>query len=276
MKRLQITVPATIDGLGPGAGIAGLALTLVDTVQVEIDSEREEIDGPDLMIDAYRAWRAEGLPGARFTLEPGIPEGYGLGEGTARIVAGLAAAVAATETRDARQEVFRLALQHGACAARLAACVMGGLVTTLRQGDTMSAIHVADHLSMDVALFLLDERPALPPVPPHPARLAYLLTALLWGRWDWIGPAMRMDALPKPIDSVLAAARDAGAYGAAATGSTLIALAPLHAGEKVAATMNERARDVGLPGRSIVSAVRLPGVEIKTLEQPQSDSPQST
>jgi hypothetical protein len=40
--------------------------------------------------------------------------------------------------------------------------------------------------------------------------------------------------------------------------------------------MNERARDVGLPGRSIVSAVRLPGVEIKTLEQPQSDSPQST
>lgn len=267
MKRFRITVPATIDGLGPGTGILGLALALHDMVEVEIGDEPGEITGEESICRAYETWQAEALPSARFTLQTCIPEGYGLGEKTARIVAGLAAAVAATEAKDARRQVFRLALGVGAGPAQLAACVMGGVTTSLHEGDEILGLHVADHLSMGIALFLPDEPFDVAQPTVDPARLSYFLTALMWGRWDWLGPAMRLDSSPASIASVLGAARATGAYACGLTPGALFALTGFGRGEAVAAAMEERARAAGLSGRGLATEVSETGAQVKRTDQ---------
>lgn len=266
MKRFRITLPATIDGLGAGTGILGLALALHDTVEVEIGEEPGEITGEESICRAYETWQAEALPSARFTLQRCIPERYGLGEKTARIVAGLAAVVAATEAKDARRQVFRLALGEGAAPAQLAACVMGGVTTALHEGDEILGLHVADHLSMEIALFLPDDPldVALPAA--DPARLSYFLTALMWGRWDWLGPAMRPDSMPATLDPVLGAARETGAYASGLTSGALFALTPFGQGEAVAAAMEERGRAAGLGGRGLATEVSETGVQVKRID----------
>jgi len=69
------------------------------------------------------------------------------------------------------------------------------------------------------------------------------------------------------VQAVLAAARETGAYGAAPVyaGPALFALTPHGQGEVVAQAMGESAQKADLPGKSLSTTVREPGVEIKKL-----------
>jgi homoserine kinase len=200
-------------------------------------------------------------------------------------VAGLAAATKAANAENARSQALSLAARLEGHADNVAAAMYGGLVTTFVDGDSVHALHVANHLSLGIALFVPQEplrtdetRAGLPQSVPMAdavfdlGRLAYLTTALIWGRWELIGPAMQ-DRLHQPyrgrllpsLDAVIAAAREDGAYGAALSGGgpTVIALGPMAEAEHFAAAMETRAEKCGWVGKSVVTQVRHLGVQIK-------------
>ncbi len=298
MKRFHITVPATSANLGPGFDTLGLALDLAASLEVQVDPTRDRValtnalDGADpennLVVRAYREWgRREGvsLPGAQLSLSSEIPVGKGLGSSAACIVAGLAAAAAATESKHARERLLRYGTGMEGHPDNIAAAVMGGMTVAFQQDGEVRALPVANHLSMAIALFLPDEplftqeaRALIPlRVPLEDAiydlgRLGYLITALLWGRWDLIGPAMedrlhqpyRADVIPA-LPAVMTAAREAGAFGAALSGGgpSVIALCPRGAEEGIAEAMCRRAAECGWQGTALLTRVRESGLSVR-------------
>jgi homoserine kinase len=241
----------------------------------------------NLLCRGYRRWAEGGegeLPGARFKLESRIPVGKGFGSSAAAIVAGLAAAAKAAEVKQPRERILRLASQMEGHADNAVAATLGGMTTAFCDGDEVHALHVANHLSLGVALFVPDDelptveaRQALPDTVPYRdavfdlGRLSYLTTALIWGYWDRIGAAMQ-DRLHQPyrtqlipeLDSVIASAREAGAYGAALSGGgpSVIALGPANEADRFAQAMEERAHACDWGGKSIVTRVRHLGVQV--------------
>jgi len=317
MKRLQIEVPATSANLGPGFDTIALALDITNTVSVELDPESEdvvlcEIGGEvrfsadphdNLLCRAYRAWgqdSARDLPGARFTIESRIPIERGLGSSAACIVAGLAAAAFATEDKDARERMLRLAAGLEGHADNVTAGILGGVTAAFQDGETVHALHVANHLALGIALFIPSNplqttkaRAALPAEVPmehavfNLGRVAYLTTALVWGRWDRIGPAMQ-DRLHQPyrgrilpgLDRVIGSAIEAGAYGASLSGGgpSIIALGRKEEAARFASAMKDCARELDWEGESRVTGVRAEGVsvkEVKPEESPAEEQPGS-
>lgn len=304
MTGALIEVPATSANLGPGFDSLGLALDIVDTVTAEYDAAGGETvlhapDAPDidprdnLLCRAYSAWGTDTgkeLPAARFTLERRIPVARGFGSSAAAIVAGLAAARHAAGVKDDLERELRLAAAIEGHADNTTAALLGGLTVALRDGEGVRALHVANHFSFGVALFVpqaplrtAEARAALPATVPHGdaafnlGRVAYLVTALLWGRWEEIGVAMD-DRLHQPyraglipaLSAVLDAAREAGAYGAALSGGgpSVIALCPRESTGAIAGAMEARAGEEGWPGEAIVTAVRHLGVTVKPVTSP--------
>lgn len=306
MKRFQITVPATSANLGPGFDSLGLALDLAmhldaevlpSTDAVTLINPAEAVDPHDnLVVHAYREWgRREGveLPGARLSLTSEIPVARGLGSSAACILAGLSAAASAMETKDARRRVLNYATDMEGHPDNVAAALMGGLTVAFRQEGEAKALHVANHLAMGIAFFLPDdtllteEARALIPrrVPLDDAiydlgRLGYLITALLWGRWDLIGPAMddrlhqpyRAEVIPA-LPAVIEGAREAGAYGAALSGGgpAVIALCPRGEEEGIAEAMRRMAAERDWTGNALVTRVREMGLTVR--EQKEEAAP---
>jgi homoserine kinase len=306
MKRLRIEVPGSSANLGPGFDAFGLALDIVDTIHVELEDGgatscqaaeiRPDIEGHgNLLCQAYHAWGEQAgiqLPGAYFRLESKIPIAKGLGSSAASIVAGLAAGAHAAGEKDPRERILQLAARMEGHADNAAAAVLGGMTVGFLDGDSAHVLHVANHLSLGVALFVprdplltSEARAALPRTVPltdavfDVGRAAYLATALIWGRWDKIAPAMQ-DRLHQPhrarlipgLEEVIAGAVHAGAYGAALSGGgpSVIALGPAPEAERFAAAMEAAAREVGWEGKSIVTRVRHRGVDVK--EEPASSA----
>lgn len=306
MRRYQINVPATSANLGPGFDCLGLALDLAAKVEVEVDPDGDEVvlaepaagvDPHDnLLVRSYRLWgerEAVTLPGARFILNSEIPVAKGLGSSAACIVAGLAAAAAATETKHARDRVLRWGTDLEGHPDNITAAVMGGMTVAFREDGEVRAVHVANHLALGIALFLpegdlltKEARKLIPSrVPLEDAvfdlsRLGYLITALMWGRWDLIGPAMddrlhqpyRTEVIPA-LPAVIAAAREAGAHGAALSGGgpSVIALCPRGEEQAIAEAMKARAEESEWNGTTLVTCVREHGLTVR--EKKDEDNP---
>jgi homoserine kinase len=302
MKKLHISVPATSANLGPGFDALGMCLDITDAVCVELtEDDRDvvlchvageasgELDPHDnLLCRAYKAWFEQPETqqlGARFSLESRIPVGKGLGSSAAAIVAGLTAAAFAAEEEHPRDRILELASRMEGHADNAVAAVLGGLTVGFIDEKRVYALPIANHLGLGVALYLPDEtllteeaRAALPTKVPREdaifdlGRLAYLTTALIWGRWDKLWPAMQ-DRLHQPyrlrlipaLDDVVAAAIEGGAYGAALSGGgpSIIALGPMAHTEGFAAAMEGAAHERGWPGHSIVTRMRESGVQVK-------------
>ena len=312
MRRARIEVPATSANLGPGFDSLGLALDITDTVRVEIDPGGRDVmladtSGDDLeslnphdnlLCRAYRAWAEDtgsNLPGARFAVESRIPIARGLGSSAAAIVAGLAAAAFAAGEKSPRERMLRLACCLEGHPDNAAAAVMGGMTVGFMDGPSAHALHVANHLTLGIALFIpreplltsdargmLPSRVSLSNAVFNLGRVAYLVTALQWGRWDRIGPAME-DRLHQParirvlpaLPDVIGAARAAGAYGAALSGGgpAVIALGPSGRAEEFAAAMERCATDRGWEGEAILTTVRERGVTLheETVDKGKAD-----
>lgn len=305
MTRLRIEAPASSANLGPGFDTLGLALDLCNIVYVDLDPEgtgqslaectgphAEQFDPEDnLLCAAYRHWGERigvALPGARFTIEQHIPVGRGLGASAAAIVAGLAAAASASGEKHARASIVRWGSLLEGHADNAVAATLGGLTTAFIAGEEVHALQVATHLSMGIALFVPDEplltseaRACLPASVPFAdavfniGRATYLATALVWGRWESIGPAMR-DRLHQPhrahllpaLDDVIAAAESSGAYGAALSGGgpAVIALCPRGQADTIAQAMESAAHDRGWAGQRLTTSVRHLGVSVTTMD----------
>lgn len=301
MTRIRIEVPATSANLGPGFDTLGLALDLVNVIHVELDAADSAvlvagiggdypiaIDSSDnLICTAYRRWAEDtgaALPGARFSLENRIPVARGLGSSAAAIVAGLSAAAFAAGDKRPRDRIIRLASLMEGHADNAVAATLGGVTAGFIEGSCVHALSVASHLSLGIALFVPDQplltadaRAVLPESVPrrdatfNVGRVAYLTTALIWGRWECIGPAMA-DRLHQPyrahllpaLGDVIAAANDGGAYGAALSGGgpSVIALGPREEAARFAAAMERRASERGWSGTSMVARIRHLGVQV--------------
>jgi hypothetical protein len=255
VKRFRIEVPGSV----VIAGVLGFALEVTGLIEVTVNDEGGAIEGDEALCAGYRAFPAAQVPGACFSVERAIPEG--LGPRTGLTVAALAAAAAATETKEARATILNLAVQITGDAARATAALMGGVTVGIAEGDHTRALYIANHVSMGVVLFQPETDPPLHQDPLDPARLAYLTTALIWGRWEALEAVMTPVADPS-LDAIMAAAREAGAYGAFAGLGSLTALTPPHAAEAVLRAMESRAAERSVAGNGIVASVREAGVTV--------------
>lgn len=298
----MIEAPATSANLGPGFDTLGLTLNIVDRIEVDLDPASDEVlltsqnvqadlqlhPEDNLLCRSYSEWgRASqiSLPSAHFSLKSEIPIGRGLGSSAASIVAGLAAAAGSQKEKDALDRILQIGTRLEGHADNIAAAAMGGLTTAFVADGAVRALHVANHLSLGVSLFVPnlslntgEARAVLPESVPlgdagfNLGRLAYLVTALSWGHWQEIGPAMQ-DRLHQPyrkslnpgLDELIEAALEAGAYGASLSGSgpTVIALTSTTTATKVATAMGRCAIKHGIEGREIVTQVRQHGVTVR-------------
>lgn len=284
-QSVTVHVPATTANLGPGYDCLGLALalhnevrlSLADADSVEIEGEGAEslpCDATHLVLGAAQAAAdaaGERLPRLALRQLNRIPLARGLGSSSAAIVGGVVGA----------NELLGLGLDERAmldvCTRveghpdNVAPALLGGLTVCCTVGEQVLCrrLDVAPGLSCVVAIpdfevATRDARRALPQTVEHAdavfnlCRVGLIVSALVSGDFDVLGEAMR-DRLHQPhrahlvpgMEATIAAARDAGAYSAALSGS----------GPTVAAFVSGDGEEVG---RAMVNAFGRAGVTARS------------
>jgi homoserine kinase len=266
---VRIRVPASIANLGPGFDVLAMAVDLWLEVEVEAAERPEwefEGEGAELLRAGPNPLSV--LP-ARGWVRNQIPVGVGLGSSAAARVA--AAAIRGSD--DPIGEAGRAEGHYD----NVAAAVMGGVVAVV--DDEVYALPVPD---LDVALFVapapvpterarevLPERVERGDVVFNLSRLAALIHVLHNRDWDRLGTALE-DRLHQPhrlplypwASEVMAAARAAGAFGAAVSGAgpSVFAFCERRRGGSVAAAMAAAGpRD----GHALVTRVTRAGMEVR-------------
>lgn len=231
-------------------------------------------DGRNLTLRAVeRVLRAAGdeRAVARLEIDNAIPVGGGLGSSAAAIAGGMVAANALLPAPFSREELLRLALELEPHPDNLAPAFYGGFTVAVLDDDgrpLVAALPPPTGLSVVVltpaqTVSTHQSRAALPRMVAHAdaaytaGRAALLVSALLTGRHDLLREGMR-DRLHQPyraptiaaMPEAIAAALDAGASGAALSGSGPSILA-LCAGPTapVAAAMVSAAKRAGVAAR---------------------------
>ncbi|HKV45338.1 MAG TPA: homoserine kinase [bacterium] len=253
---ISVRVPATSANLGPGFDALGLALRLHNVLSLEA-AERPEIDidgegARSLPRDpthlAYRAAMAvvarvegEEAPASRaFRLHQHnrIPLSRGLGSSAAAIIGGAVAANTFLGGPLDQQALLDLATEIEGHPDNVAPALLGGLVVCARTATGVRWMRLAPptlrvvlavpdyHVSTDEARRRLPARVPFPDAVFNVTRAALLVAALIGGRPDLLDEATQ-DRLHQPyreqlvpgLTEVFAAARRAGAYGVALSGS---------------------------------------------------------
>lgn len=254
---ITVRVPATSGNLGPGFDALGLALRLHNTLALEpADSHKIEVEGEGeatlprdpshlayraALAVARRAGRTARIPTPRaFRLRQHnrIPLARGLGSSAAAIVGGAAAANALLGGPLDPQALIDLATEIEGHPDNVAPALLGGLVACARTGAGVRWVRLAPASLRIVAavpdypVSTEDARRLLPAQVPfedavfNVTRTALLVAALTGGRADLLAEATE-DRLHQPyrerlvpgLTRVFAAARRAGAYGVALSGS---------------------------------------------------------
>ncbi len=296
---VQVRVPATIANLGPAFDALGVAVSLYNTIELDVASQpRLDVIGEgegwiptDPSNLTYRAatavaQRVGERVAFRIRSHNRIPLARGLGSSAAAIVGGV---VAANETLGKRlgfEELLELAWRLEGHPDNVAAALCGGVVMTCPANGRLAWTQITPAwraaLVVAVPEFAVpttQARAVLPErVPLHDAvanisRCARLVTAMLTGRVELLPLAME-DALHQPyrrtlvpgMDEVFAAAREAGAYGAALSGAgpSVVAITPPEVAEEVGARMVAAFEAAGSRAKSLqveidrVGAIPLP------------------
>lgn len=283
---VTVRVPATIANLGPAFDALGLAVTLHNTVElapaaaaaVEVRGEGEgELPADERNLvhrAAAAAADAAGRAGAfHIRCRNDIPLARGLGSSAAAIVGGLAAANAALGQPLDGDALLRLAVGLEGHPDNVAPALFGGAVVCgSGRGGTVAVARLTPvwqgALVVAVPGFAVsteEARRRLPAAVPfadavgNVARTAALVVSLLTGRMDLLAEAME-DALHQPyrrplvpgMDAVFAAARAAGAYGAALAGSgpSVVAPAPADRAAAVGEAMVRAFNETGAAARA--------------------------
>jgi homoserine kinase len=254
---VTVRVPATSANLGPGFDALGLALRLHNTVSIEpadspeigIEGEGERTLPRDASHLAYQAAAAvaaraaemgstPGIRAFRITQRNAIPLARGLGSSAAAIIGGAVAANALLGRPLDQQALIDLATEIEGHPDNVAPALLGGLVVCTRAATGVRWMRLAPP-PLKVVLAVPDypvsteeARRRLPARVPFPdavfnvTRAALLVAALTGGRPDLLDEATQ-DRLHQPyreqlvpgLTEVFAAARRAGAYGVALSGS---------------------------------------------------------
>lgn len=270
MDSVTVRVPATSANLGPGYDCLGLALGLHNIVTLALAPEpgvRIEGEGADtlprdrthLVLGAAQAAAdavGERLPALDLHQLNRIPLARGMGSSSAAIVGGIVAANELLGFGLSQRQMLDIATAVEGHPDNVAPALLGGLTVccTLEGGEVLvERLDSAPGLSCVVAIpdfevATHEARRALPDTIPHAdgvfnlCRVGLIVAGLVTGDFRVLAEAMR-DRLHQPyrahlvpgMDDAIAAALDAGAHGAALSGS----------GPTVAAFVSERGEEVG-------------------------------
>ncbi len=248
-----VEVPATTANLGPGFDCLGLALDFHNIVELELSAVTEvEITGEghgqlplgpgNLVLRAAEQVANEvgvQVPGWRLDQHNDIPLARGLGSSSAAIVGGLVAANELLQAGLDKDRLLQLAAQIEGHPDNVAPALYGGLTACAVDEDEVFCIRLnaPEGLAIGVAIpnfevSTEEARAILPEQVPfddavfNTTRAVCTMAALVGRKWEVLG-AMMDDRLHQPyrmplipgMAEVIEAAREAGAYGAALSGS---------------------------------------------------------
>src|SRR5437016_10917543 len=296
--ELRIRVPASSANLGPGFDTFAIALPLLAefevrpartwSVSVDGDGAGVPTDHENLfVVAAHAAAKAahETLGPYHVTQRSAIPTSRGLGSSAAAIVGGVVAANALMGDPLDRRTLLRVASEVEGHADNVAAALYGAFTVALPSDDGPVATRIAFPRAWRICLFIPREplateiaRAVLPANVSRAdavfniAHAAALLAAVLRSDGALLSIAMA-DRLHQParaqlvtgLNDIIAAARGAGAFGAALSGAgpSVVAFAPARLADRVAAAMEESAQAVGTMARGRVVRVRAAGAQVR-------------
>ena len=143
--KATVTVPGSSANLGPGFDTLGLALSIYDTVEVEVIESGLEVeifgegaedlprDGSHLVVKAIRSGLKAAdvsVPGLRVVCTNNIPQSRGLGSSASAAVAGVVAANTLAGNPLSTEEVVQLSSAFEGHPDNAAASVLGGAVVS--------------------------------------------------------------------------------------------------------------------------------------------------
>ena len=166
--KLVVTAPASAANLGPGFDALGLALGIVNEVEVEIGAEPGvEVEGEgagELPADAsnlvFRAMaflaREVGgaLPALRMRCRNGVPLARGLGSSAAAVVSGLLLADRLLGAELGESRLLEVAVDLEGHPDNVAACLRGGLVIAYLSSAGWRAEGLAPHPELRPAVLV--------------------------------------------------------------------------------------------------------------------------
>jgi homoserine kinase len=298
VNELRVRAPATSANLGPGFDSFAIALPILAefearparswAVTVEGDGDGIPTGDENLFVvgarAAAKAARAHLSP-HHVTQRSSIPGCRGLGSSAAAIAAGVVAGNALLGDPLDRGSLLRIAAEVEGHADNVAAALYGGLTVAIPTAEGPVATRFAFPRAWRVCVFVphgtlptKDARAALAPQVSRAdavfnlAHASVLLAAILRADGALVSLAM-VDRLHEPararlvpgLEDVIAAARSAGAFGAALSGAgpSIVAFAPARLAARVVAAMEEAADAAGAPGRARVVRVRAAGVQVR-------------
>lgn len=288
MTIIRVRAPASTANLGAAFDCAALALARYNEAAAEpaaADSVTVRGEGadalrqgaPNLVLRAcdrvyQRLGRAR--PALALQLDNGIPFGRGLGSSAAAIAAGLKLGEALSGMALPEAELLALAAELEGHADNTTAALLGGCTLCVLTDERPIAVRLPVPAALRVVVFVPDytvsterARTALPAETPRAAavfntgRAALLAAAFALDRLDLLATATE-DRLHQPyrfplyraMEPLLAAARAAGAYGAAVSGAgpTAAAFTSAAAAEAVAGAFRQTASEHGVAGEALV------------------------
>ena len=297
MSELRIRVPASSANLGPGFDSFALALPLLAEFElrpakawsVTIDGDGAGIPADDgnLFVVAARATaKAAGreLVAQHVTQRSAIPVARGLGSSAAAIVGGAVAANALLGEPFDRRTLLRIASEVEGHADNVAAALYGAFTVAMPDDGGPVATRLVFPRTWRICLLipvrLLSTEDARAILPSQVSRDdavfnvahgAALIAAVMRSDGALLALAMA-DRLHQPartklvpaLGEIIAAAREAGAFGAALSGAgpSVLAVAPARLAARVVSAMEEAAEAAGVPGRGRVVRVRAAGAQV--------------
>ena len=298
-RRVLVRVPASTSNLGPGFDALGLALGLntslatepAEAAELQIHGEGAALlpRGSDNLIVRRMRQLAEllgrELPPLRMEVYSGIPLERGLGASGAATLCGLLAANALLDGGLDRQALLELAVRLEGHPDNVTPSLLGGCTVSAIDGQRVVALRIPWSDTLAVALCIPEvemqtaaARALLPAVYSRAdaayniQRVGLLVAALASGSYDTLRTAVAdrlhqqyRTAMFPALPDLIAAAHEAGAYGAflSGAGSTIAAITDQAQAEAVAAAMGDAARRLGISCRSGVSAVDHAGATVQ-------------
>ena len=287
-RSVRVRVPATSANLGSGFDALGIACTLYNEMTLtlthdpglhilvrgegasHIPGDERNIVWKSIQYLLQRADRADAFRGARIRMTNRIPLSRGLGSSATAIVAGLTAANALIDSPFSRDDLLQLATDIEGHPDNVAPAIYGGFTVNTVTNGHVECFSFLPRIFLRFVVMVPDfylstksARQVLPAAVPmkdavfNISHAAMMVAALARGSEQHLANAFE-DALHQNyraplipgMSDVFAAAKKAGAYGAALSGagSCLIAFVPEHrkCTQDVAAAMREafRAHDV--------------------------------
>ncbi len=258
---ITIRIPASTANLGPGFDCLGLALDIHNTVELSLAVESTvQITGegqghlplgPNNLVlqaaDRLAEQVESNVPGWHLRQHNEIPLARGLGSSSAAIVGGLIAANELLQGDLNSQQLLRIATELEGHPDNVAPALFGGLTACCVEAEDVCCIRLDAPRELDIGVviprFEVSTRQAREVLPGevsfddavfNVSRAACTLAALVAGRWEVLSAVMK-DRLHQPhraplvpgMEEVIAAAEEAGAHGAALSGSgpTVVAFA---------------------------------------------------